>query len=292
MDEIPRPARVDTPYNPDVAVCPTGAIKRDSNGEARVDAAACFGCGMCVVRCPVGAVSLDPQTGKARVAERDPGIYEIVPPGDGTFQAERGLIAATVIGESPRFADAERVTLQLRLLERVLAGVDAQRAIGLLARNTFLLGGIAARMKNAGDNNAWSELAVDDGNFLMVTELEPGGDVLDALRRGVSGCAVVVSRYGVDLRSVGVCVVLARLPNERVDYYRAARDFRESLGVPVLTLPAAVLLLGVRAGGSGLSTFVRECCSVDDKHNLIVSAVQDTFGDITDPVAAGLLPTK
>ena len=49
-----------------MAVCPTGAMHRDSEGMVVHDDARCIGCGRCVNACPYGAVSLNKVSGYAQ----------------------------------------------------------------------------------------------------------------------------------------------------------------------------------------------------------------------------------
>jgi len=41
--------------------CPTGAIKRSSNGRIDIEPTACIGCGDCAIQCPYNAISLVPK---------------------------------------------------------------------------------------------------------------------------------------------------------------------------------------------------------------------------------------
>ena len=60
------------PGNPSTDVCPTGAIAWNAPGEAaEVNDDACIGCGLCVARCPYGAISFTPE-GTAVVESGDP----------------------------------------------------------------------------------------------------------------------------------------------------------------------------------------------------------------------------
>ena len=61
----------DFPQYPNTELCPTGAITIDAESQrAQVNALTCIGCGLCVVRCPYGAIHLQ-HDGKAVVSNDD-----------------------------------------------------------------------------------------------------------------------------------------------------------------------------------------------------------------------------
>ena len=50
---------------PCVSICPTGALRRRSDGVVSLEADACLGCSACAVACPLDAISLNVDTGVA-----------------------------------------------------------------------------------------------------------------------------------------------------------------------------------------------------------------------------------
>jgi Fe-S-cluster-containing hydrogenase component 2 len=44
------------------AVCPSGAINEDEGGVKSVDEKKCVGCRMCEIACPIGAITVNPDT--------------------------------------------------------------------------------------------------------------------------------------------------------------------------------------------------------------------------------------
>jgi ferredoxin len=249
----------------------------------------CISCGLCVSRCHVGAVSLDLRSGTAVVTRPDGAAYERVTVEPDEFVASRDAIAAVVTPEVPPFDDASAVIRQIELASPILSGQSGQRLLRLLARNAFVLAGSAARLKNPGDNNAWCELTVDDGDRLLVVEVEPGGDLLDAMRRALAGCAIAIARQGVDKAAIAGGLVIPRLPNERVDYYQVVQDVRSRLDVETFTIPLALLLLDIRSGGIALRGRLGALCTMGEGRMATIKAV---FGEIDDPATAGLLPAK
>lgn len=288
--ELGRETRVESPFAPDPAVCPTNAINRSDDGVMVVDEDGCIGCGLCVVRCPVGAIHLDVKTAAARVERPGPANYERRVLTSDEFEAHRATIANMTPPEVVPFRDASGVYTQIRRAAPMVEGAAGQRVLRLLARNTFLVTGAAARLKNVGDNNAAAELLVDAGGDLLVIEVEPSTDVPDAVRRAVAGSAIAVARLGADLSEVSAAVVVPRLPNERVEYYRVAQNVYDRLGLVVYGVPLALLLLAVRAGGGALGSTLGHFCYVNG--SVDVAAVRQTFGHLGDPAPLGLMPPK
>lgn len=289
-DELAVAARVDSPYAPDAAVCPTGAISRNDTGVMTITDDQCIGCGLCAVRCPVGAVYLD-DAATAHVEPPDPAHYESVTVAIDEFVARRDELAAAIEHEVPPFDDdPPLLTAQVARALPASEGTQGQRVLRLLARNTFLLGGAAARLKNIGDNNAATELVLDAGERLYVVEVEPSTDLPDAMRRALAGCAIVIARLGVARQDVAAGVVLPRLPNVRVEYYRVITDVRDRLAIDTVSIPLTLLLLAIRAGGADLATRLAEFCEADGTAD--VAAITRAFGPVGSPVALGLVPPK
>jgi len=288
--ELGREVCVESSFTPDPAVCATDAISRGDDGVMVVDEKGCIGCGLCVVRCPVGAIHLDVETAVARIERPSAESYEQRFLSPEEFETHRTAIAGMTPLEVAPFGDASRVYTQLMRAMPKVEGAAGQRALRLLARNTFLLSGAAGRLKNVGDNSSAAELLVDGGGHLLIVEVEPSTDVPDAVRRAIAGVAIAVARLGADPSGVSAAVVVTRLPNERVEYYRVAQDVNDRLGLPVYGLPLALLLLAIRSGGGNLGMTLSQFCNVNG--SIEMAEVQRTFGDPGDPVALGLTPPK
>jgi ferredoxin len=290
VDELARPARVQSPYAPDISVCPTDAIVRGDDGLMAIDADRCIGCGLCAVRCPVGAICLDDSAG-AYVEPPDPVHYRRVSMPDDEFARIRARLADPIEPEAAPFDDdPSLLSAQMTRALPATEGAQGQRVLRLVARNAFLLSGSAARLKNIGDNNAACELLLDGAERMLVVEVEPSADLPDAMRRAIAGCAIAISRLRAQHEHVAAGVVVPRLPNGRVEFYRVIEDVRARLGVETISIPLALLLLAIRAGGAELASHLVEFCRTDG--TVDVRAITRAFGPIGDPIEIGLVPPK
>lgn len=289
-EELARPARFDSPCAPDASVCPTGAIARDKEGFAGIEPAACIGCGICAIRCPVGSIWVDQDTAIARVELPDAASYERTDLDLDEFVRRRADIADSLTAEVPPFEPPSLVLKQVKRATPFVDGPTGQAVLRLLARNAFLMGTSAARLKIVGDNNAACELVVDDGTHLVIVEVEPSADALDAMRRVLAGCAIVIARYGVDRQDLLAALVIHRLPNRRVDYYSVAADVQSRLGLKTIAVPSAALLLAIRAGGVEVAQFAEDLAALGGPQG--ADAIEARFGPIDETGQAGLSPSK
>jgi hypothetical protein len=238
----------------------------------------------------VGAIWIDEQLESARVEPPHPDVYDQVEMSPSEFSDCRSTISQALQPEGAPFEKASLVSSQVRWATGPLQSLQGQRILRLIGRNTFLIASAAARLKNVGDNNAACELLVDDGQGLLLVEIEPGGDTLDALRRVLAGSAIATSRLAANLDDLTAALIVGRLPNKRADYYAVVNDVRSRLGIEILTVPLAFALLGIRAGGEEFPDHVRTIGSMSDADAPL--AIEKLYGSIDDPIAAGLLPPK
>jgi hypothetical protein len=289
LEEIEAPVSVDTPVAPDPTVCPTNALSIDESRTPSIDDKTCVGCGLCVVRCPVGAIRLDPHTAIAEVENGDQGAFVDTTYHAVTFARQRNEIASLLTLEPAPYSDARLVQIQMQRLDTLTIPGSRQRVYRLLARNTFLTLGLPARLNTPGDNNAFSELTIGSNTTLVLVEVEPNGDVLDAFRRVISGVAVVRSRYGVRETDVIPCVVMDKLPNVRVDYYQVVENAKDRICVSVRSLPTAALLLGIRSADDRLLKLIRGLAALAPSHPSLEAQASVLWGPVS---GAGLNPAK
>ena len=244
--ELDREVAVPSPLNLELRVCPTDALRQGLVGP-EVDNSACIGCGLCVVRCPVGAAHLDSQTALPTFAA-PLGGSAVSTTSTTDFSRLRSAATKAIRWETPPFADAGNVKRQYERFADARKA-NLQLTFRLLVRNTFLASGNVARLSIVGDNSAWAEVAVGmlSGSPLVgAVQIEPDDVGLDALRRLMTDLSSAIARNGLTEASLIPIVVVASQPNSRTDYYRLVADAREYLHLSIRTVPLAMLFLAIR----------------------------------------------
>lgn len=219
------------PGDPSRDVCPTKAIRWDGeNAAAIVVMDDCIGCGLCISRCPYGAIGLDDGV-TARVEAADPDGLVVAGPAKGEHpQVKRGGQIATL--------DAPAATN----LPTTLAALDDARTT-LLVRNLLNEVGLNARTRRRGDTN----MRIDAVGFSrserpFVAEIETGAGVLESPRALLEDVAVLHSRYGYSVDGIDPVSVILSFPNVRSEYYQVIRDIEKVLGLRCRTITVGALV--------------------------------------------------
>ena len=222
------------PGDPSRDVCPTGAISWSATGEAaEVNADACIGCGLCVARCPYGAISLIPE-GVAVVESGDPD--------DLTVAADRtpgstGHVRTQRVGRiGPIGMPA------VRQMPEAIEGLNSH-AGNLFIRNLLIECGIMCRIRRSGDTNIRMDgvIATAEGR-LGVLAVELGSGMLESPRQLLEDVAVLHGRYRIEVGIIDPVSVVTRLPNARSEYFQVMRDIERVLDLRCRTVTVGALL--------------------------------------------------
>ncbi len=225
------------PGDPSLSVCPTDAITWDNEQAViQIDPGACIGCGLCVVRCPYGAISLADMT-RAAVTVHDP---------------DRLTVARQTTGAHPKpprtGAVAAMSAPAICNMPEAIAKLSDSRAT-LLIRNLLHELGMNARVRRRGDTNMRIDaVGYSRSERPFVAEIELTEAVLESPRALLEDVAIMHSRYGFAVHDIDAISIILTLPNVRSEYYQVIRDIESVLEVRCRTLTVGAMIALVWKG--------------------------------------------
>ena len=246
-------------YLKDDQVCVFDAMRVRANAPV-VEASKCTGCGLCMARCPVGAIFLG-DDGKARVntapnrlfAQRaDATLAEF----DYTIEQLKQARTDWIVDEASVSAHIDQV--MKRVLKALGASGPSKNQFSLFVRNLFDAIGLPAKAGVQGDTSSRTDMVFVHGPMEGIAELEMSDDLLDSARRLMADVAIARGRYSVPAKRILPTLVCSTLPNARSDIYEVLGDINKVLGVQVRVVPVAALVLwllyGIRPGAIDLTS--------------------------------------
>ena len=221
----------DYPGDPSLDVCPSRAIEWDGpNIVATILSSDCIGCGLCISRCPYGAISLD-SGATANVATDDPdSLLKLAAfSGEHASPIRSGLIA-------PLDAPAAAAM-------RESVGILSDTRAALLIRNLLNEIGMNARVRRRGDTNMRIDaVGYSRSERPFVAEIELSGAVIESPRALLEDVAILHARYGYAVADIDPVSVILSLPNLRSEYYQVIRDIESVLGLRCRTITVGALV--------------------------------------------------
>lgn len=219
------------PGDPSRDVCPTKAIDWDrETSTAIINSDDCIGCGLCIRRCPYGAISLAN------------GLFAMVE----TTDPDKLIINGPVVGEHPNVKQSGQIsTLDAPAARNLLLTVSSLKDVqtAILVRNLLNEVGLNARTRRRGDTN----MRIDVVGFSrrenpFVAEIETGMGVLESPRALLEDVAILHSRYGYVVEEIDPVSIILAFPNVRSEYYQVIRDIEKVLRLRCRTLTIGALV--------------------------------------------------
>lgn len=233
------------PADGDKSICPTDAITWEADSPApTVDADQCIRCGLCVARCPVGAISLNFDRGAEVFDDENAAFYlDASPVTMDAIEEIRRQFAQIPIAGSIAVETDQSLEIVYQSIEKLLKSTPKMPQH--LTRNLLVMVGNQAAMRRVGDVNVRMELVFANPQAHGTAEVEPGGGILDAPRNILDNVAVLVSRYGFDKSEISSLAVTFSLPNKRTDYWNVVKDIKNivDIKIGIITIGALLLLL-------------------------------------------------
>ena len=236
------------PSDKTTEVCPTKAISWPQESDSPIiDSETCIACGICVSRCPVAAIYLDPDETTAILNDL-PNKYFLLQNQEVSETTQKFLLEMfSQVPESGIFISEDDDILQ-RFFDKFKSVATEQKHSSQfpnhLVRNLMLEIGIKALMRRRGDTYLRMDIVFEQsGKKSGTCEVELGDGFLDAPRNLLDNVAVLVSRYEISKNSMIPLVVTLSLPSQRSEYWRVMKDIKQVLNLQINSLTIGMLVL-------------------------------------------------
>lgn len=274
-DELELEIFKEFPSDETTEVCPTKAISWPQESDSPIiDSDACIFCGICVSRCPVAAIYLDPDKTTAILNDL-PNKYFLLQNQEVSERTQKFLLEMfSQVPESGIFISENDDILQ-RFFDKFKSVATEQKHSSQfpnhLVRNLMLEVGIKALMRRRGDTYLRMDIVFEQsGKKSGTCEVELRSEFLDAPRNLLDNVAVLVSRYEITKHNMIPLVVTLSLPSQRSEYWRVIKDIKQVLDLRINSLTIGMLVLLV---------WNRRKISLDSQEILYVDSDMSTLRD-------------
>lgn len=227
--------------DPNSSACPTNAIEwSNSEQEIVIDHNACIRCGICVSRCPFGAIYFEATGSVAINKDRSSYRYEVISLSRDVDEMQKecaDTIEELTTSRRYRRADAQVVS-------EIYSSIYKNTSVAtLLCRNLIIsLGGNCA-IRRTGDVYTRMDAVFDLRGQTGVIEMEFQSDTLSVVRNLLDDLAIMQYRYGMNVCDLIPLALCLGLPNTRQGFYQVCDDIEKVLGIKIRTLTVGSLLL-------------------------------------------------
>lgn len=239
-DEITCNELSDFPSDNDNSVCPVRAISWDVEKECPVfDSDKCIKCGICISRCPVGAIFY---SNVIKVNTVDSSKQQTVPCSKCNLNEHLSQIEHLQnISKGGCFIKENDELLQD--IYQKLFHLD-HHFHNFVARNLLISLKCHCSIRRIGDVYTRMDGFYSSNDKYGALEVEFGRDTLDASRAILDDIAVLFTRYGIKKQDNLPLVVCLQLPNVRQGYWQVVKDVKtvEDIIINTVTIGSLILL--------------------------------------------------
>lgn len=219
-------------------VCPVDAIQIGKR-SIKINEEKCIGCGLCAVRCPVGAIAI--KNGHACLQKGD-GISSIsVAVTEKNIKKHNDQIKALCLmncSGTVCIENDKRIETICKKISKM-----SQEEQNILARNILIALGNKATLTRKGNVYTRMDGFIDTGKYFGVVEVETGADMLDVSRAILDDVAVTNVRYGIEKKDNHPLAIVLGLPNKRTDYWQVLKDIKNVIEIKIGTITFGALLI-------------------------------------------------
>lgn len=280
------------PKNPSNRVCPVNAIHFDMNGLAYISSKDCVNCGLCLYRCPFGAIQFNPQDETCYINNK---VGEDFVACSVTEQNEN-------IGELRSIhsiIEFKPITMKFstNYSHNIRNGAHQFSDISeIIVRNTLLNLGCRCNVNAQGNVHTRTEFFAELDDSIIIGESEiTNTDTLSVNRRVLDDMAVLINRYGFSKDCIIPLSVINGLPNKRTDYYEVITDIKNVLGIQINTVTYHILfmlqLYRMKISKDMLRRFIidKDCISLVPPTSEVIKELHKKDGTLS---STNYIPTK
>lgn len=237
----------DLTHDTSTAVCPSEALQWDEKLEQPyILSDKCIHCGLCIRRCPVGAIYYNQSEKKVKIATaRNVNVSTSFVSENSILEQENvisSLNVTTKFGSIIMESDAV-----MKQIYNKISILSSNNAYNLFIRNIFLSLNCKCAISRVGDVYTRMDAVYSTNNYnsFGAIEVEFGKDTLDAVRGVLDDIAVLNARYGVPKEKNDAVVACLQLPNIRQGYWQVIKDVFsvEKLAISTITVGALLILV-------------------------------------------------
>ena len=222
-------------------VCPIDAIQLDKQtGMPVIDNDKCIKCGVCVDRCPVGAIYF-----------KDNNVYV-----NSTLSSKEEVVESTLDnikkqnGQIQNLARINKEGLYLKESDELMYDIYQKlfriehSVQNRIIRNLLIAMGCHCAISRIGDvYTRMDAIYLAKDQSLGAVEVEFGSDTLDAVRGILDDIAVLHNRYGINKNRNNPFVICLQLPNARQGYWQVVKDIKTVEGIIISTVSVGALMV-------------------------------------------------
>lgn len=230
------------PNDQSLDVCPVDAMRWDYETDAPIiDGDKCINCGICINRCPVGAIYFD-RVVKVNIAQAANVDRKVADKSTVTMHFEQIASLEKIQKTGTPILESDK------LFDSIYSKLSNIRSNyhNLIARNLLIALRCRSAMRRIGDVYTRMDAVYSSpDNCFGAVEVEFGRDTLDASRGVLDDIAVLYTRYGIHKSDNMPLVVCLQLPNARQGYWQVVKDIKtvEDITISTITVGAMMLLV-------------------------------------------------
>lgn len=233
------------PVDLNTNVCSTDAISINKDGSISIESNKCIGCGLCVLRCPLGAICFENNI--ASVDSYDTVISN--PSKIDELKKEQLLLDIEKAKKTGTVLAVNKSTFD-NFYEKFSKASAQFQIADLLVRNLFIQLGCIYGIRRRGDVINRIDGILFKNNETVLNEVELSEDVLESPRAVLDDIAIYKYKFSKNDNKTSGLITLAHLPNSRAELWRVIEDIQKVLHVKIDVVSIGTLLCLVWNGVS------------------------------------------